>query len=100
MTRVLNREARPLEHRLYDPAEGDVFLPDIFLDFGRRPTPLRLLCRICRPGFNDVFGHSRIEGEEEVVEAQHASRSLRMEAIRWRASVLNRSDRWCRAFLE
>ena len=64
-----------LEHRLKEPAEGDVFLADVFLDLLRRKIPLGLFYRACKPGFDDVFGLSRIEGEEEVVEAQRAPRS-------------------------
>ena len=99
MASILDRETSSLEHRLKEPAEGDVFLADIFLDFGTCPTPLGLFYRTCKPGFNDVLGLSRIEGKDEVVEAQHAS-SLSMEAIRSRASALKKSGRWCRAFLE
>ena len=74
VARILDREACSLEHRLKESAEGDVFLADIFLDFSTSPTPLGLFYSTCKPGFNGVFGLSRIEGENEVVEAQHASR--------------------------
>jgi hypothetical protein len=69
---ILDRETRSLEHRLKEPAEGDVFLANIFLDFVTRPTPFGLFYRTCKPGFNDAFGLSRIEGEDKVVETQHA----------------------------
>jgi hypothetical protein len=74
VARILDREARSLEHRLKEPAEGDVFPADIFLDLSTRKTPLGLFYGTCKPGFNDVFGLWRIEGEDEVVEAQRASR--------------------------
>jgi hypothetical protein len=99
VARVLNLEAHPLEHRLEKPAEGDVFLADILLDFRTRPTALGVFCRICKPDFDDVLGLARIEGEDEIVEAQHAP-GLRMEEIRSRASAFQKSGRWCRAFLE
>ena len=48
------------------------YLADVFFDLRTRKVPLGLFYRACKPGFNDVFGLSRIEGEEEVVEAQRA----------------------------
>jgi hypothetical protein len=40
VARIPNLEVRALEHRLEKPAEGDVLLADVFLDFGTRPSAL------------------------------------------------------------
>ncbi len=73
VARILDLEARSLEDRPKEPAKGDVFLAHILLHFRTRPTLFGLFCRACKPGFNYAFGLLHIEGEDEVVQAQHAS---------------------------
>jgi hypothetical protein len=74
VVRLLDLEARALEHRLEQPAERAVLISQVRLELVPRPAELRPRGRGLEPGGDARLGLARVEREDDVAPPEDAAR--------------------------
>lgn len=93
MSRLVDLETGPIEHRLEEPTEGTVLIAQMRLQLWARPTILGSLGCARQPFFDNSARFSRMK-EKLMSRRRSTPFGLRIAAIRSRASAFQKSGRW------